>query len=228
MPLLTPPLLFNPVIEREFLNAQDGLHGELSRCEIRKNAVKRPESLLQAMMGQNTVEALDTDVPGDAILADLRAVLACFPFHKFQEIFIELFVQSTLPKIYGKDFHDHEYRIRKENNIEFLYMYSLLCCTRRLGKTYTASAFTAAAAVAIPDITITIFSPSARQSGFMLEEVRRQLFFLRDHHGYEFEIAKGGNNTEHYSIVRDGSTRHIRALPGKPEVSEIFCCMGIG
>lgn len=231
MPLLVSRLhdfsVFNPIVEREVETELELLENDVHRYFIKKNATSRPKSFLDVVIGKSNVQAIDAEVPGDERLRDLRAALACIQFHKYQKIFIEAFVQSSLPKIYGEDFHDHEYRIRKENNIEYLYMYSLLCCSRRLGKTYTVAGFAACALMAIPNITITIFSPGKRQSGMMLEAIKAMVDKLKYEHGYKFEMKRGGNNKELFAIMKDGTERRIRALPGKPEVS-FFLFLGWG
>lgn len=185
--------------------------------------VRIPTSFLDAFKsgGSEQVSVIDSSVKGDEILRELREILSLFPYHKFQEIFVELFIQSSLPNIYKDDFYANEYRIRVENNIEYLYMYSLLCCPRRFGKTYTASTYAAAAAVAIPNLKITIFSPSKRQSQLLMKQVKIHLTSIYSW-GYHFTEVKGENNQEFFSIKRDGTVRKITGLPGKEEVSFVY------
>lgn len=213
------PVVFNTIIDREYDNEIDSLAKEVERLTLIADSVRIPKSFGDAFDDKTAdAELIDNSVPGDDVLRELREILGCFNYHKFQEIFVELFIQSSLLIIYKEDFYPNEYRIRVENNIEYLYMYSLLCCPRRFGKTFTASSFAAAAAVAIPKLKITIFSPAKRQSLLLMKQVKIHLQSIYQW-GYTFDEVRGENNQEFFSIMRNGTVRKITGLPGKEEVS---------
>jgi hypothetical protein len=210
---------FNDILSREYDNELENLRKEVSRLTFLDENIKLPKSFSGAFKRENeSVGMIDNSVPGDEVLRELREILSCFNYHKFQEIFVELFIQSSLLIIYKDDFYPNEYRIRAENNIEYLYMYSLLCCPRRFGKTFTASSFAAAAAVAIPHLKITVFSPVKRQSVMLMKQVKVHLASIYKW-GYTFTEVRGENNQEVFAIRRNGSDRKITGLPGKEEVS---------
>lgn len=210
---------FNPIISREYDNEIESLRKEVERLTLQAKSVKLPKSFAEAFdRGRDAAGIIDNTVPGDEVLRELREILSCFNYHKFQEIFVELFIQSSLLVIYKDDFYANEYRIRLENNIEYLYMYSLLCCPRRFGKTFTASSFAAAAAVAIPNLKITVFSPVKRQSVMLMKQVKVHLASIYKW-GYTFTEVRGENNQEVFGIRRHGTNRYITGLPGKEEVS---------
>lgn len=211
--------VFNPIFSREIEREVEMLENEVNRTALVLTSRKPPSSFAEVVLGKkDDLHIIDNTVPGDLVLREQKEILSHFPFHRAQEQFIEMFVQSSLQNIYKDDFYDHEYRIRMENNIDYLYMHTLLCCSRRLGKTFASSAFTAAAAVAIPSLNITIFSPSKRQSQLFMRQVKVHLAAIRSW-GYDFTVVKGQNNQECFAIARNGTVRRITGLPGKEEVS---------
>ncbi len=151
------------------------------------------------------------EIEGDRVLRDLRAALSVRQqLTKHQRMFNEIFIQSNLYNIYGKDFATNELRIKAENNVEEIDPFSLVCCPRRWGKTFVTASFVASALCSMRNITITVFSPALRQSYFFVDRVRETLSLL-EKAGHKFTY--GENNKQKLTIIRDGSVCTLNALP---------------
>jgi hypothetical protein len=152
---------------------------------------------------------------GDQILAQLRRFLRLKVLSKQQLLFTELYIQALFPFIYADEFAANELRIMTENFIKKLHQIALICCPRRFGKTYVTAWFAACAIAAIPDIRVTLFSPSKRQSIQIMTHVRRMFEELVVKSGLKYEFIKGKNNQECFAILVSGTERIIKGLPAK-------------
>ncbi len=152
-------------------------------------------------------------VDGDLIIRELRKAIAVrSSLTKHQRIFIEIFIQANLRTIYGDDFDANELRIKIENSIGEIYPYSLICCPRRWGKTWSMAWAVACFLVCMRGIIIVVFSPAQRQSRLFVEKVKEHLEVLHNA-GFEHSSPLGLNNQQLLGILRNGNLNKLHALP---------------
>ena len=202
------------------------LKGIMGKLNLKNTSLSRPTpTLLQRVLHDNIVEDVVDFVPGDVIVARLRAAIGCFSkdLTRDQVTFAGIFVQSLLPFIYGKHFKANEIRIKRDNLIDRIDQFCLIACPRRFGKTHIASTFCACALAAIPGINILVFSPSKRQSTDFLKFVRDRVVDLTHLYGFGIESYDAEDNQERFGVFVNGVKARITALPSKEDVSYRFC-----
>lgn len=164
----------------------------------------------------------NTKINGDKQLADLRNGINCFTtLTPHQLMFAEVFTHASLPMIYGPDYLANELRIKKQNAIEELNQFCLICCPRRFGKTKITSVYVACYLRFIADANCTVFSPGKRQSGLFMEEVKKALAHL-ENCGFYFDRVKGADNQERFALEINGNKRQLTVLPSKESVNCIL------
>lgn len=183
---------------------------------------KAAKKLRERRIEQKLAAQAEVEVSGDKQLEDLRNGIACFPtLTVHQLMFAEVFTQASLPKIYGKDYLANELRIKRENAIEELNQFCLICCPRRFGKTTITAVYVANYLRFIRGANVTVFSPGKRQSSLFMEAIKKALAHLEDC-GYVFDRKKGHDNQERFGIVVDGDLRQVTVLPSKESVNQLI------
>lgn len=158
----------------------------------------------------------DSRVGGDEIKAELRAALRYLTtMTGHQEQFVEVFITCLLPFIYGAEFDENEARLKREHNIDEILPFAFVCCPRRWGKSRIMAWFTACGLLTIPLFIATIFSPGKRQSGFLMEQIRKDLAYLNKVYPGRIKRLKGKENKETFGIEVKGTERQVRGLPAK-------------
>lgn len=186
------------------------------------NPERKLKRLHERLLEKNELDraiGIEYEVEGDRILRYLRETVRKFTLTKQQLTFTEVFTQAGLPFIYQGDYFANEIRIKQENCIDQLYQTALVCCPRRFGKTFSVGVFAACLLLCVPNTDIIIFSPSQRQSYYIMGLIRKNLEYLAEKHGYKFEFVSGKNNKETLAIKVNGNERIVKGLPAKQETT---------
>jgi Terminase large subunit, T4likevirus-type, N-terminal len=190
------------------------------KCKISHgpNLKRLNERLLEKTEFSKAI-GIEYEVLGDRVLRYLRETVRKFKLTKQQLTFTEVFIQAGLPFIYQDDYFANEIRIKQENFIDQLFQTALVCCPRRFGKTFSVGVFAACLLLCVPNTDIIIFSPSQRQSYYIMGLIRKNLAWLAEKYGYKFEFVAGKNNKETLAICVDGNERIVKGLPAKQETT---------
>ena len=129
---------------------------------------------------------------------------------KQQIQFHEAFLCASAKHIYGSCLSANYLDILAENNWTDIAQEVLVCCPRRFGKTYATCLYVAAYAMTIPSHTISVFSPSKRQSQDFLDLVKR---FIREDPEGRHMILRENVNQIWLKGVDDNDVRKIKCYP---------------
>jgi len=126
-------------------------------------------------------------IRGKNCLGDDRIMNINKAIHEFgldlsvhQEEFIKLFIQASLPHIYGKDWNANMVRVLKEHNLSKIHYDVCVQTARRWGKTECVGIYLAAMLLFRPGIRIAIFSTGKRASAMITAKVIRNIKAYRD------------------------------------------------
>jgi len=111
-----------------------------------------------------------TELTGDRIVARIQEQLDSFGMtrHDHQREFHDMFIHSTLPKIYEKTWAQNYNTILRKYGIKKHYSESLIVCPRRYGKTYSVAMYCAAYLMNTPNCEIALFSTGKRTAGKLM------------------------------------------------------------
>ena len=151
------------------------------------------------------------EVKGDRELRLLRKLIRKFKMTAHQLRFTELFTRSQMAFIYKDDFAANELRIKEENDADEFNQFGLICCPRRWGKTYIASIFAACLLLAVSGSSIVLYSPSQRQSKYIMDLIRGHLKYLKQF--VDWSPVSGKDNQEQLAVQVNGDVRVISGLP---------------
>ena len=128
-------------------------------------------------------------------------------FEEFQKTTIWEYTKALIPHIYGEEWDRDPIRIMKKYGITALPRGVLVVAPRRFGKTVCTSAFILAMALAVPGMSIAIFSTGERASQALKKEVMQ---FVRGLKGIEKRIVKRSGEDLVFSQdeLPDGATLH--------------------
>ena len=129
---------------------------------------------------------------------------------KQQIQFHEAFLCASAKHIYGDDLSANYLDILAENNWNDIAQEVLVCCPRRFGKTYATCLYVAAYAMTIPSHTISVFSPSKRQSQDFLDLVKR---FIREDPEGRHMILRENVNQIWLKGADENDVRKIKCYP---------------
>jgi hypothetical protein len=123
----------------------------------------------------------DHVLKGDTMMDDLISHLQYFDsmgdikrsYH--QKLFHKAFLSAACRFIYKEEFKLNKVHIMEKYGFDELSQEVMICCPRRFGKTFSVSMFVACFAIAIPNCTISIFSPGRRQSTLLLDSIEKMI-----------------------------------------------------
>lgn len=102
-----------------------------------------------------------------------------------QKKFHWLFLASCSRQLLGNEFFVSNYKTILEQYYEFeneTNPFTLICCPRRFGKTFSVAMFIACLLICVSEVNIAVFSPSKRQSVFLLELTEKFIYKLNKQH----------------------------------------------
>jgi len=97
---------------------------------------------------------------------------------KWSEVQVKIFnvfLDTCLPKIYGNTWPEHKARVLKQRHLKRVWQEALVNMARRNGKTFVTSGTAAALLLAVPDISIAIFSTGERTARLLMDVVRNMI-----------------------------------------------------
>lgn len=97
-----------------------------------------------------------------------------------QKMFINAFLSSCAPLIYGIDWMRCQRKYYEEHHLTEVNYHSIVVSPRRFGKTWSVAIFVLALLWCVPGITIAVFSTNQRTSEAICGYVRKFLFALPD------------------------------------------------
>lgn len=97
-----------------------------------------------------------------------------------QLLFLNSFIESCLPKIYGAEWPDHQVRVMDEFGLKKIEYETMIITARRYGKTWSVSMFVLAILLCVPGISICIFSTGSRASSGLYDILMNMLTSLPD------------------------------------------------
>lgn len=191
-------------------------HGEENPAEERfDNGYLVGDYYCQSRDSQQLFQRTAED--GDLIVKQMRKAFTYFETLTGPQImFEEVFLQGSLPMIYGESYLANELRLKREMGIEYFNQFSLVQCPRRWGKTEGTAVFCAVYMMFVPDADITVFSPGKRQSSLFMKRFKKKLHVLYNK-GHSFSVVKGADNQEVYAIDIEGNRRQITVLPSREQ-----------
>lgn len=131
-------------------------------------------------------------------------------------------VDSLLPRIYLHEWEQVKGRVIAQRKIDRMSQETLVNMARRNGKTWTVSGAAAAAMLAIPGITIAVFSVGKRQAGmFMTATIEKiEMAFKKGTHVKKQKYNKIQHNQESLIYEHpDGGKQVLGCFPGSTKVS---------
>lgn len=166
------------------------------------------------------------DVSGDELL---NKIIEMF-FHGFgarwssvQQRIFNAVIDCTLPRIYGKEWHNVKERVLMQRKLQRLKQEMLILMARRNGKTFGTAAIAATLWLTVPGIKIAIFSVSERQSKMMLSEIKKliEMAWNKGTHVTKSQFTRKEENKESmlYIMNATGTEQSILSLPGSVRVS---------
>lgn len=160
---------------------------------------------------------------GDKRLADLKEALEIFDTGEinklvrapYQKLFHDDFIEACIKVIYKEEYSQREAEIIRMNGFDGSPRQEVaISCPRRFGKSIGTVMFVVALLLTQPNIKITVFSPSLRQSSMITMECKKYLLQIL---GDNTRIVK--SNIEQLFVSGDDAfdVRELRAFPSNPE-----------
>jgi hypothetical protein len=108
---------------------------------------------------------MDGKTHGDKLLARLHDIFNHGLGKRWsttQQKIFKVFVDAALPKIYGVEWEEVKVRVMRDRKLEKEQPWALVNMARRNGKTYVTSGTAAAFILAIPNLSVAIFSTGTK------------------------------------------------------------------
>ena len=176
------------------------------------------------------VRSEDSEVPGFVVLNRIFQVLSeikingeTLVLRLDQEVMLAHMICATLPFLFGDDLEPNLQFLLRKLRVKVLNEYLLVIAPRRAGKTTVLAAFVSAILIAVPIVSIVVFSVSQRSSELFYTEVVK---FLRGHdQGERLYQCKIKATIDHLKLVDPSNPSFIKefkAFPDSPKVCYLF------
>jgi hypothetical protein len=147
---------------------------------------------------------------GDSILDTVMQYLDKLYRSDIQKEMHMTFLGSCIRNIYGESYRINRHRVMQKYDLPSRRQNVLVCCPRRIGKTFAVAYFAVVICIVVPNQEISIFSPGKRQSTALMGHIYDFLKKL----GEEDRLVR---KNEEKMILRciGGGQSIINAYPGK-------------
>lgn len=175
---------------------------------------------------------LDGKTRGDILLQRLHDIFNHGLGRKWsttQQKIFKAFVDAALPKIYGNEWEEVKVRVMRERGLDKESPWALVNMARRNGKTFVTAGTAAAFILAIPNLSVAIFSTGLRASQLlrttlndMIEGAFETATFVKRE---QYNVLQ--KNKETYVLSHpDGGKQVIGCYPGSVRVSKLLLWEG--
>ena len=137
---------------------------------VKVEEAKAAKHNLKTRFDRYSAARLDGKTRGDVLLQRLHDIFNYGLGRKWsvtQQKIFKAFVDTALPKIYGNEWEEVKVRVMRERGLDKESPWALVNMARRNGKTYVTAGTAAAFILAIPELSLAIFSTGMRASQLM-------------------------------------------------------------